>query len=57
MLLSLWLSKSDSVFFRNVAFGEVKDHTLRTILVQKKISMQALRLCLHYVKRHFQENQ
>ena len=43
--------------FRSVAFGDIKDHSLRTTLFNKKISMEVLRSCLPYVKRYFQEHQ
>ena len=35
-----------------MAFGEIKDHTLRTTLFQEKIPIEILRLCLPYVKRY-----
>ena len=30
------LNNSDSIVFVNVAFGEIKDHSLRTTLLQEK---------------------
>ena len=47
-------NNSDSFVFRNVGFGEIKDHSLRTTLFQKKkIAMEVLCMCLPYAKRYF----
>ena len=48
----------DSVVFGNVAFGEIKDHSLRTTPFQKKTLLwEILGMCLPYVKKFFQKHQ
>ena len=46
----------DSVVFGNAAFGEIKDHSLKTRPFQKKLCYGNLRMCLTYVKSYFQEH-
>ena len=48
---------SDSLAFGNAAFGEMKDHSLRTTLFEEKTCKEVLRLCLSYVKRYFEQHQ
>ena len=50
-------NNSDSAVFKNVGFGEIKDHSLRTTPLPKKICYRGLGICLTYVKRYFQEDQ
>ena len=50
-------NNTDSAVFRNAAFGEIKDHSLRKKPIQKKNGIKVLGICLPYVKRYFQEHQ
>ena len=50
-------NKSDSVVFKNAAFREIEDHSLRTTPFQKNLAMEVLGLCLPYIKSYFQEHQ
>ena len=50
-------NNSDFVVFWNLAFGEIKNHSQRTTLFQKKIVMEVLGLHLPYIKRYFQKHQ
>ena len=50
-------NKSDSVVFKNAAFREIKDHSLRTTPFKKNLAMEVLGLCLPYIKSYFQEHQ
>ena len=50
-------NNTDSAVFRNAAFGEIKDHSLRKKPIQKKNDIKVLGICLPYVKRYFQEHQ
>ena len=48
-------NNSDSVVFGNGAFGEIKDHSLRTTPSQKKkFDIAVSIMCLPYVKMYFQ---
>ena len=44
----------ENVAFGNAAFGEIKDHSLKTTPVQNKsFAIEVLGMCLPYVKRYF----
>ena len=57
--LAKWFSlygsnNSDSVIFKNTAFAEIKDHSLRmTPFQKKKFVMEVLGICLPYIKGYF----
>ena len=42
-------NKSDSIVFCNAAFGEIKDHSLRTESFLEKFAMEVLGMCLPYL--------
>ena len=50
-------NKCNCVVFGNLAFGEIKDHSLRTTPFQKKICDQSFRFVSTHIKRYFQEHQ
>ena len=50
-------SNSDAAVFRNAAFGEFKDHSLKRTPFQKKFAVEVLGMQLPYIKRYFQEYQ
>ena len=48
---------SDSHPFKNVAFGDIQDHSLKKAHFKKKFAVEVLTMCLPSVKRYFRECQ
>ena len=48
---------SDSGPFKNVAFGDIQDHSLKKAHFKKKIAVEVSTMCLPSVKRYFHECQ